>query len=175
VSAISVLLAVSSAIRTLKKGKFMIRRVKNTAAVILAVAGMAFAVVTLTAASAAPAGAASVSSRSVAGPEFTCPAKAVCTFYGEKFNNTPHVWWPGNLGERWNKFRHLNVHNPGSLRDNSAYAVWVDTQAGGSGGHYRCAPGNTPGSFLIDLNHQYGWFFITATASCGPLPPKARA
>jgi hypothetical protein len=38
-------LGASSAIRTPEEGKSMIRRVKNTAAVILAVAGMAFAVV----------------------------------------------------------------------------------------------------------------------------------
>jgi hypothetical protein len=175
VSAISVLFAASSAIRTLKEGKSMIRRVKNTAAVILAVAGMAFALVALAAASAAPAGAASVSPGSAAGPDFACPAKAVCTFYGEKFNNTPHTWWPGNKSGKWYNFHKLGVNNPGSVRDNSAYAVWVDTQAGGSGGHYRCAPGNTPGSFMIDLNHRYGWFYITATAACGLNPPKARA
>ena len=130
----------------------MIRKVKNTAAVILAVAGMAFAVVALAAAPAAPAGAASVSSASVAGPDFICPTKAVCTFYGEDFNNTPHVWWPGNRYGKWYNFHNLGVNNPGSLRNNTkttatskASAVYIDSTPGGRS-HWRCAPGNTPGS-----------------------------
>ena len=157
----------------------MIRRVKNTAAVILAVAGMAFAAVAL----AAPAGAASVSSRSVAGPDFTCPTKAVCTWYGEDFNNSPHVWWPGNRYGKWYNFHHLGVNNPGSIRNNTkdtstskASAVYIDSTPGGRS-HWRCLPGNTPGSALKDLGHTYGWFFITApgVASCSVPPSKARA
>jgi len=152
----------------------MIRRVKNTAAVILAVAGMAFAVVAL----AAPAGAASVSSGSVAGPDFTCPAKAVCTWYGEDFNSTPHEWWPGNRYGKWYSFHKLGVNNPGSIRNNTvttatseASAVYIDRSAGGRS-HWRCLPGNTPGSALKDLDHYYGWFFITApgVASCAEPP-----
>lgn len=145
----------------------MIHKVKNTAAVILAAAGMMFAVVA-PAASAAPV---STASKGAAAPDFTCPARAVCTFYGERLNNTGHVWWPGRVGGRWHNFHNLHVNNPGSVRDKSAFAVWVGTQAGGVRGQYRCAPGNTPGSFIIDLHHHYGWFFITATASCGPRPP----
>jgi hypothetical protein len=158
----------------------MIRRVKSTAAVILAVAGMAFAVV----ATAAPAGAASVSSGSVAGPDFICPTKAVCTWYGEDFNNTPHVWWPGNRYGKWYNFRHdLGVNNPGSMRNNTvttstskASAVYIDSTPGGRS-HWRCLPGNTPGSKYKDLDHSYGWIFITApgVASCGVPPSKAGA
>jgi hypothetical protein len=112
----------------------MIRRVKNAAAVILAVAGMAFALVTLAAASAGPAGAASVASGSVAEPDFTCAAQAVCTFYGENLDNTPHTWWPGNRGGTWLNFNNdLGINNPGSLRNNSADCVWLDTQPGGNG------------------------------------------
>jgi len=171
VSAISVLLAASSAIRTLKEGKSMIRRVKNTAAVILAMAGMAFAVVALAAASAAPAGAASLSSASAASPDFTCPAKAVCTFYGENLDNTPHTWWPGNRSGQWWNFNNLGVNNPGSLRNNSAYCVWLGTQAGGSTGHYRFVDGNFNAA-VPNLQHTYGWFFITAIAQCGEQPPS---
>ena len=98
----------------------MIRRVKNTAVAILAVAGMTFTSVALTAAAATPAGAASVSYASAAGPDFTCPTKAICTWYGEHFNNTPHEWWPGNRYGKWLNFRNnLGVNNPGSIRNNT--------------------------------------------------------
>jgi len=150
----------------------MIRKVKNTAAVILAVAGMAFTLVALAAASATPASAASVSSGSVAAPDFACPAKAVCTFYGEKFNNTPHTWWPGNKSGKWHKFHKLGVNNPGSLRDDSKYCVWVGTKAGGEAGpDFRPVDGNE-GAGLVNLKHHFGWFYITALAECGPQPPK---
>ena len=146
----------------------MIRRVKNTAAVILAVAGTAFAAVAL----AAPAGAASASSGRVAGPDFTCPAKAVCTFYGEKFDNTPHTWWPGNRSGKWYSFHKLGVNNPGSLRNNSSYCVWVGTQAGGQAGpDFRPVDGNENAG-LVNLEHDFGWFYITAEAECGPQPPS---
>lgn len=154
----------------------MIRRIKNTAAVILAVAGMAFAGVAL----AAPAGAASVSPVSVAGPDFICASGAVCTWYGEDFNNTPHTWWPGNRYGKWYNFNHLGVNNPGSIRDNTkttgtsqASAVYIDTTPGGKT-HWKCLPGNTPGSVYKNLDHRYGWFFITApgVAACGPQPPN---
>jgi hypothetical protein len=157
----------------------MIRRVKNTAAVILAVAGMGFAAVAM----AAPAGAASVSSGRVAGPDFTCAAKAVCTWYGEDFDNTPHTWWPGNRYGKWYSFHNLGVNNPGSIRNNTkttstseASAVYIDVTAGGRR-NWRCLPGNTPGSAFKDLDHTYGWFFITApgVASCSVPPSKARA
>jgi hypothetical protein len=173
---VTALLAASSAIRTLEEGKSMIRRIKNTAAVILAVGGMAFAAVALAVASTGPAGAASVSSARVAGPDFTCPAKAVCTFYGEDFNNTPHVWWPGNRYGKWYNFHNLGVNNPGSLRNNSSSAVYIDSTPGGRS-HWRCAPGNTPGSAYKDLDHSYGWFFITVpgVAACATPPSKVRA
>jgi len=150
----------------------MIRRFKNTAAVLLAVAGMAFAVVAVTAGSAAPANAASVSAGSVAEPDFTCPAKAVCSFYGEDLDNTPHTWWPGNQGGAWKKWSNLGINNPGSLRNNSAYCVWLGTQPGGTGGTYRTVDGNEGGAAL-DLEHNFGYFYITAIAQCGPQPPTS--
>jgi hypothetical protein len=157
----------------------MIRRVKNTAAAILAAAGMAFAAVAM----AAPAGAVSLSSGRVAGPDFICPSKAVCTWYGEDFDNTPHTWWPGNRYGKWYNFHNLGVNNPGSIRNNTkttstskASAVYIDSTAGGRR-HWRCLPGNTPGSAFKDLDHTYGWFFITVpgVASCGVPPSKAQA
>jgi hypothetical protein len=169
---VSLLFAASSPIRFLKERKSMIRRVKNTAAVILTVAGMAFTLIALTAASAAPAGAASVSSGSVAGPDFACPAKAVCTFYGEKFNNTPHTWWPGNKSGKWHNFRKLGVNKPGSLRNDSKYCVWLGTKAGGEAGpNFKPVDGNERAG-LPDLKHHFGWFYITAEAECGPQPPN---
>jgi hypothetical protein len=149
----------------------MIRRVKNAAAVILAVAGMALAVVALAAISSAPAGAASVSSRSAAGPDFACPAKAVCTFYGEELNNSPHTWWPGNKSGKWYNFHKLGVNNPGSLRNNSSYCVWLGTKAGATDGHYRPVDGDE-GAPAPKLEHYYGWFYIAALAECGPRPPN---
>mgnify|MGYP001403145065 CR=1 FL=1 len=148
----------------------MIRGVKHTAAVILAVAGTAFAIVAPASASAAPAGAASVSSGSVAGPDFTCPSGALCTFYGENLNNAPHVWWPGNRSGKWNNFHKLHVNNPGSLRNNSKDAVWVEQR--GRHGFALCLPGGT-GLTLEQMQHQYGWFYITNRVRCRLHPPKA--
>jgi hypothetical protein len=150
----------------------VIRKVKNTAAVILAVAGMAFTLVALAAVSAAPAGAASMSSTSVAGPDFACANKAVCTFYGNNFNNTPHTWWPANKSGKWYNFHKLGVNNPGSLRNHSHYCVWVGTKAGGEAGpDFRPVDGNEDAG-IPDLKHHFGWFYITALADCGPQPPK---
>jgi len=153
----------------------MIRRVMNGAAVILAVGGMAFAVVAPASASAAPARAASVSSRSGAAPDFTCPVGppgAVCTFYGEDLNNAPHVWWPGNKSGKWYNFvNDLGINNPGSLRNNSANCVWLDTQPGGTGGTADPIDGNL-GAGVPNLQHAYGWIYITAHAQCGPTPPN---
>jgi hypothetical protein len=149
----------------------MIGRVKNTAAVILAVAGMAFGAVAMTAASAVPAGAASVRAVSAAGPDFICPAKAVCTFYGEELNNTPHTWWPGNRSGKWYSFHNLGVNNPGSARNKSSHCVWFGTQAGGTGGTYRNIDGNTGGA-LVNMHHEFGWFYITGGALCLGQPPN---
>jgi len=113
-------------------------------------------------------------------PDFTCATGAVCTFSGGHYNNSPHTWWPGNRAGKWYNFSHdLHVNNPGSLRNNTktnatlkASAVYIDSSPGG-GSHWRCAPGNTPGSGYQDLNHSYGWIFITApgAASCS-VPPS---
>jgi len=117
---------------------------------------MAFTLVALAAASATPAGAASVSSGSIAAPDFACPAKAVCTFYGKKFNNTPHTWWPVNKSGKWYNFHKLGVNNPGSLRDDSSYCVWVGTKAGGEAGpDFRQVDGNE-GAGLVNLKHHFG-------------------
>lgn len=146
----------------------MIRKFKNTAAVILAVAGMAFATVAL----AAPAGAASASPGRAAGPDFACHSGAVCTFYGEKFDNSPHTWWPGNKSGKWYNFHKLGVNNPGSLRNDSSYCVWVGTKPGGEAGpDFRSVDGNER-TGLVNLQHDFGWFYITAIAECGPQPPN---